>query len=60
MWEGLGRVNPEAGGGERKRTAVKNSSDVSDVIDAEQCIMNIMRGSGGYLDSLSTRGGSSC
>ena len=50
-------MNPELGGGERSkarvRKAVKMGSgvDASDAMDAEECIISIMKGFGGYLNN---------
>ena len=61
-------MNPEPGGERATKRGGPESSehvwflwsgDASDVIDAEKCIISITKGSGDYLDSLSTRGGSS-
>ena len=51
------RLNPEPGGGEQQKEAgrlvVKNEwfegrCDAGDVIDGEECIISVMRGSGGH------------
>ena len=50
------RVNPELGGGERSKARVRKavkmgSGDASDAMDAEQCIISIMKGSGDNVSS---------
>ena len=51
------RANPEPGRGERRKLPgvwewFLGCCDASDVIDGEECIISIMRGSGGNVDSL--------
>ena len=56
-WLLSGEVNPEPGGEDRKKEAghlvVKNEwfegcCDAGDVIDSEECIISVTRGSGGH------------
>ena len=49
-------MDAELGGGERCKARVRKamnmgSGDASDVMDAEQCIISIMKGFGDYLDN---------
>ena len=50
-------MNPELGGGERSKARIRKAvkmwsgGDASDVMDAEWCIISIMKGFGGYLDN---------